>query len=154
MATGRISDPDFLIAPLKNLNQEFLRRCDLQLGEGVVRNFETVRSRIRHLALYLKGRADLKTVNVGMTLAGEPLIGEADNYEVTWKTESPHLPDANGLSHAFDVVVYLDGKPSWSKAAKPVYLAAAEIGLALGLECGAYWAKEDLPHYELKVRVK
>jgi len=152
----RISDPNYLVAPLRSLNQEFLRRCDLQIGENVIRNFETLRTRLRHATLFLKGRATLDVVNQIMTIAQEEQIAQSDNNIVTWSTSSPHLPDMNGLSHAFDIAVYRDGQPTWDETSLSLYLRAADIGRELGLECGADWPRprRDLPHYQLRTSVR
>jgi peptidoglycan L-alanyl-D-glutamate endopeptidase CwlK len=49
---------------------------------------------------------------------------------------------------AFDITLFVNGQPVWES---PLYDAAAKVGKASGLDCGAYWTSfKDLPHFEYR----
>lgn len=67
--------------------------------------------------------------------------------------KSRHLPNANGLSEAGDIVIYINGKVTWNekhyrKVAAAFFKAAFELGTAI--EWGGHWESIfDGPHFQL-----
>lgn len=63
---------------------------------------------------------------------------------VTRTMNSKHLPQADGMSHAYDLVPWIDGKPVWDwegcyRIAYAVDRAATEQGVASRIRWGAAW---------------
>ncbi len=74
---------------------------------------------------------------------------------VTRTLFSKHIPQEDGYSHAFDVVVFIGGKVIWDESvyielSKHIIKTAAKMGIKI--EWGGTWPKPDYPHYQLKVR--
>lgn len=67
---------------------------------------------------------------------------------------SRHFPNANGLSEAMDLVLYIDGKPTWDTSKIYYYQFLGErIMEEFGdvLTWGGKWQSfKDFPHFELK----
>jgi peptidoglycan L-alanyl-D-glutamate endopeptidase CwlK len=55
---------------------------------------------------------------------------------------------------AFDIYAFVDGKPSWdAKYYEPIARHIQKVALeqfGFTLEWGGSWAKQDLPHFEIK----
>ena len=71
---------------------------------------------------------------------------------VSWTLESKHLANENGLSEAWDIYPWVDGKTSheiehYNEVAKAMFRAAIELGEPL--EWGGFWRQMDCPHWEL-----
>lgn len=66
---------------------------------------------------------------------------------------SRHIPAANGLSHAVDIIVYIDGRDTWEfppykTVSDIVKKAAAKLGYPI--EWGGDWTSlRDGPHFQL-----
>ena len=67
--------------------------------------------------------------------------------------KSRHMEDANGVSHAVDIVAYVNGKGSYDEAylrkiAQAIFDAAFELGIHINW--GGHWSSfVDMPHFEL-----
>lgn len=72
----------------------------------------------------------------------------------SWTMKSRHLANSNGKSEALDILVYVDGRPTWeAKYFRKVIQAfiTAAIELDVQLEFGGLWESvEDWPHVQLK----
>lgn len=72
----------------------------------------------------------------------------------SWTMKSRHLANENGKSEAIDILVYVDGKPTWQakyfrKVIQAFITAATELNVQL--EFGGLWESvEDWPHIQLK----
>jgi len=71
---------------------------------------------------------------------------------VTRTLKSNHMVQEDGYGHAFDVVIYINGKVTWDEKyydelARHILQVAKKNGIAL--KWGGQWAKPDKPHYEL-----
>ncbi len=107
----------------------------------------TLRTLAEQTALYAQGRQPLEVVNNLRKVAGLWPITEAENRKkVTGTMHSRHLAGEDGLSRAYDLVIIKNGTASWDPSD---YMRAAEIGRALGLDCGAFWERPDFPHFQL-----
>lgn len=66
---------------------------------------------------------------------------------------SKHLPQDDGLSHAVDLYVFVDGQVTWEhkhfrKVVQAMFTAAIDMGVQL--EAGALWRDFlDSPHFQL-----
>lgn len=138
---------------------EFVRLCrEAGLSVIVTRTDTTL---AEQTALYAQNREPLDVVNRIRRQAGMAGITEKENsYKVTWTMRSRHLPDSNGLSHAFDFgVIYVgkymtDVKADVDKDNIPDYLECAIIGEKLGLKSGRTFPNPDYPHLEYRGGVK
>lgn len=76
-----------------------------------------------------------------------------DNKKST-TLNSRHLPNIRDKSEAFDVVVLINGKPSWDKNSIPFYKFFGEMVMQkypTQLEWGGNWKTfVDLPHFQMK----
>ena len=138
---------------------EFLRQCKEETGLNVIIT-RTDTTLEEQTALYAQGRKSLDYVNQLRKQAGMELITEKENsYCVTWTMKSNHLPDSNGLSHAFDFGVIYNGKYITDIKADvdndkiPDYVECALIGEKLGLKSGQRFSNPDFPHLEYKKEV-
>ena len=116
----------------------------------------TRRTTEEQAALWAQGRDTLDRVNALRSLVGMPPITAAENANcVTWTKNSKHLPGSDGLARAYDIAIRdVDGKLWDTKRDRnhdgcPDFLEAANIGKALGLECGYFWPQQDAAHYQL-----
>lgn len=113
-----ISDIEELEPKTRELCYEFVDRCQ-EAGLDVV-VIETYRSQERQDRLYDQGRV-------------------TDGPVVTWTRDSIHTK-----RRAFDIVKAGDDPYS----DEDFFRRCAEIGEDLGLECGYYWDKADMGHYQ------
>lgn len=99
---------------------------------------------------------DLSPYDFGIT-QGVRTLGQQKEYVASGKSQtmnSKHLPQSDGLSHAFDFVVYVNGKVTWEhgyyrKVVQAFFTAAIELGVQI--ESGGLWnTLIDLPHLQLK----
>lgn len=115
-----------------------------------------VRTLRQQMQLYAKGRsiAELRAAGIPAGILARP--GEP---KVTWTLKSRHLPNANGLSNAVDLVPYpvdWNDLARFDAVAKAVFAAAKE--LKVRVRWGADWDQDgnrrekgeyDSPHFEL-----
>jgi hypothetical protein len=139
-----MNDPSKLHPHLRSLYYLHVNECK---QEGIeVKATCTQRTPGEQAAFYAQGRRSLAETNELREAAGLPPIDmERNKYPVTWTMLSKHLPDGQGWSHAYDLVVIRDGKAIWDVAA---YKRVAEIGKALGLDSGYFWTHRDAPHFQ------
>jgi peptidoglycan LD-endopeptidase CwlK len=142
-------DVELLKPPLQDLCQEHIRQCLIQLCPLEVKVIQTLRTIQEQEAYFAQGRKPIDEVNRLRAEAGLSLITSKDNYIITNTMKSKHL-----IGEAYDIGIFHNGtylvKPEHDK----YYIECAEIGKRLGLECGAFWRKRDLPHYELLYALK
>jgi peptidoglycan L-alanyl-D-glutamate endopeptidase CwlK len=106
---------------LQPLASAFMSRIRTELGD--FRITSGYRSYEEQNALYAQGR----------TKPGKRVTNARGGY-------SNH-----NFALAFDITLFKDGKPVWES---PLYLSAAKIGKAMGLDCGAFWTSfKDEPHF-------
>jgi len=135
-------DINKLVPELQEKCREFIKKCKEAGIEVVITS--TYRTRAEQDALYLQGRADLKTVNQVRKNAGLPPITEKENKIVTMAKDSPHCH-----GKAFDFVPIVNGKPAWNDT--KLFTKCGKIGESLGLEWGGSWKTfKDMPHLQLK----
>lgn len=125
---------------------------------------EVLRTRAIQVAYYAQGREDLEEVNRLRKIAGlGPLPAKENTYCITWTLNSRHLPNDQGLSEAFDIVILKPGgartydtKFDRDQDHIPDYIEAAALGSMVGLDPGANFKKSngtprpDYPHFQLK----
>ena len=84
-------------------------------------------------------------------------ISKQKEYIATGKSKtmnSKHIPDANGIVRAFDVVPYVNGKNTWDKkyydAIIPIFKAVANSLYPDQIEFGYDWKFFDAAHIQIK----
>jgi peptidoglycan LD-endopeptidase CwlK len=74
------------------------------------------------------------------------------NRGASWTMDSRHLIGPDGLCHALDIAVRLDGEVRWDW---PLYEQVAQVWKRVAdqsgipIEWGGDWVKRDGPHYQL-----
>lgn len=105
-------------------------------------------------ALYAQGRKALDEVNSLRKTAGmAPITTNENRHTVTDTMDSLHLIQSDGYGHAFDIVIYIDGKPNWSEK---YYNEVGDVAHKLIAEKGykVKWGGDftgsfkDRPHYQ------
>lgn len=151
-----MSDRDLshLTPALAELCQKHLDACKAA-GLDVFVTF-TRRTLEEQMALFAQGRHELDLVNEFRKTAGMLPITAAENAHcVTWTMSSKHLPGPDGLARAYDVAIRDGAGVEWNAKADgnhngyPDYLEVANLGKALGLECGYFWHQQDAAHFQI-----
>ncbi|CAM0053582.1 endolysin [Vibrio phage K479] len=120
----------------KSLNK--LSQCDDRLQRLAIRALE--------LSKY--------DIGIGETLRTVERQAELVAEGKSWTMNSRHLPNAEGVSEALDILVYVNGKLTWEakyfrKVIQAFITAAIEQGVQI--EFGGLWESvEDWPHVQLK----
>lgn len=111
-------------ARMQELNVQFIVTC-------------TYRSKIEQNALYAQGR----------TKPGKKVTNARGGQSRHNNVDSSNNP----ASHAFDIVIMLNGKPDYD-AKHETWATAGRVGVDVGLEWGGNWKGKlvDRPHFQLK----
>lgn len=126
---------------------------NFRFGQKSLNNLELCDERLKrvaHRALELS-KYDF---GVGETLRTIERQKELIAEGRSWTMNSRHLPNAEGVSEALDITVYVNGKLTWEpkrfrKVIQAFVTAAIELGVEL--EFGGLWESvEDWPHIQLK----
>lgn len=141
------------------LLEGYLKHAALMQEAGILFTLTCVlRTPAEQAAFYAQGRQALSAVNALRTACGMETIGNRDNsYTVTQTMKSRHFPDAEGRSHAYDIVLLTPGRrATWDtkwdldRDNVPEYEEAARLGEQAGLVAGAHWKTfKDYPHFQL-----
>lgn len=117
-------------------------------------DYQWVKSIAKINLLRAAGKTIQETCDFIRAEEGLYLLHGSEWHKITWKMNSYHLANAEGLSRAFDIKIYKPGNvPTWDEKwdadmdGTPEYKEAAEIGRAVGLKPGADFG--DWPHYQL-----
>ena len=104
-----MNDPSKLHPHLRSLYYLHVNECK---QEGIeVKATCTMRTPDEQAAFFAQGRKPLGEVNALRKTAGlAPIDAERNKYPVTWTMLSKHLPDGQGWSHAYDLVVLEEGR--------------------------------------------
>jgi hypothetical protein len=143
---------DLLVPELKEKCEKHIELCK-QAGHEIIVT-STSRSLAEQIALYIRGRAPLETVNTINSKLGISPITEQQNNRITWTLNSLHVVDEHHpLSRAYDIALIKDGKAVWDVRVDidedkvSDYDEVGQIGESLGL----IWGKSfgDIPHFQL-----
>lgn len=143
MSSRDIGDLHYLLRPLA---QEFLDRC--RIASLDARITCSYRSPAEQDHLYACGRT-IKS-HVGPWDAKYPL-GRTVTKAKGGESEHNFILDTRPAALAFDIAVFVFGKPVWDEKS-PLWQQAGEIGMALGLNWyGAPGAVfKEFPHFALR----
>lgn len=105
-----------------------------------------------NMVAIVKRAIEITTVDFAVT-QGVRTVAQQEEYVRTGKSQtmnSKHLPQADGFSHAVDVVAYLDGNVAWElnlydNIADAFAQAARELGVSL--KWGAAWNVPDITRW-------
>jgi peptidoglycan L-alanyl-D-glutamate endopeptidase CwlK len=107
------------------------------------------------LQMVVKRAIEITQYDFGV-VSGVRRLEQQKEYLAQGKTttlKSMHLPQPDGFGHAVDLVVYVNGKPTWEhkyfrKVVQAIFTAAIE--LRVQVTAGALWRDFlDSPHIEL-----
>jgi len=105
------------------------------------------------LVAVVKRAIEITTVDFGVTF-GVRTVAEQERLVAAGRSQtmkSKHLIQADGYSHAVDLVAYVDGDVTWElnvydNICDAMKTAAEEIGLAI--KWGAAWSEGDIRKYK------
>ena len=149
-----------LTPPLAELCRKHIARCAEILAPNYIRLTSSIRTLAEQTALYAQGRDDYDKICLLRAYAKLYPLTEAEaRKKVTWTMRSMHLPDEEGYSHAYDVVLVMaDGRTvCWDIEADndndniADWEEIVQAGRELGLVAGASFKKKDYAHFQLDI---
>jgi len=113
-----------------------------------------VKSVARVRKLQVEGKTIQETCDIFRGEDGLYLLKGKEWRKITWKMNSYHIANSEGLSRAFDIKIFTpNGQPNWNEKwdadmdGISEYKEAAELGRSVGLKPGADFG--DWPHFQL-----